>query len=72
MRRIVGEERRGKETDECPLTVKLMGKNLTPLKFVCFSLELQMEVFCEQNHIIPAKTKRQFLDLLISWVSCVL
>ena len=53
------------------LRVKLMSKNLTPLKFVCFSLGLRMEVLCKQNHIIAAKSKKHFSDLLISWVSYI-
>jgi hypothetical protein len=56
---------------EDKLRVKFMSKNLTPLKFVCFPLELRTEILYKQN-CIPTKTKRQFSDLLISWVSCVL
>ena len=57
---------------EVELRAKLMSKNLSPLRFVCHSLKLSMTVLCEQNRVVPAKSKKHFSDLLISWVSDVL
>jgi hypothetical protein len=54
---------------EDELRAKLLSRNLLPLKFVCYTLGLRMEIVHAQNSATPAKTKRDFADLLISWVS---
>jgi hypothetical protein len=54
---------------QAQLRMKLMNKNLSPLKFLCYSLGLSMVVPCNQNRVVPAKSKRHFADLLISYVS---
>jgi Transposase family tnp2 len=54
------------------LRAKLMSKNISPLKFVCYFLKLPMEVLSEQGCLVPAKSKKHFSDLLINWVSCTL
>ena len=54
---------------EKELRIKLMSKNLSPLRFVCYSLDVRMEVIGDQNHAVPAKTKGHFADLLVDWVS---
>lgn len=54
---------------ENELRGKLLSKNLSPLRFVCYSLDIRMEVICDQNHAVPAKTKSHFADLLVDWVS---
>ena len=54
---------------EGELRTKLMSKNISPLKFVCYSLGLPMEVLTDQNCLVRAKSKRHFSDLLLNWVS---
>jgi hypothetical protein len=51
------------------LMAKLLTKNLSPLRFVCYSLNLSMHVMGEDNALVPAKTKRDFALLLVDWVS---
>jgi hypothetical protein len=51
------------------LMKKLLNKNKQPLKFVCHSLNLPMEISCGQNRVVPATMKRHFADLLTIWVS---
>jgi hypothetical protein len=46
------------------LSHKLMNKKLSPLKFVCYTLGLWMEV-CQQNCVVPVKMKWHFADLLV-------
>jgi hypothetical protein len=48
---------------------KLLTKNLTPLKFVCYSLCLPQEVKNDRNDLVPAKRKAHFAQLLVNWVS---
>jgi hypothetical protein len=55
--------------DESQLKTKLLNKNLQPLKFVCYTLKLQMVVQLEQGLCVLAKTKNHFVDILIRWVS---
>jgi hypothetical protein len=54
---------------ENALKRKLLTKNLTPLKFVCYSLRLPLEVNNDQNDLVPAKKKAHFAQLLVNWVS---
>jgi hypothetical protein len=51
------------------LKAKLTRKNLTPLKYVCYSLDLSMEIPCGNDRLAPAKTKKHFADILANWVS---
>jgi hypothetical protein len=51
------------------LMAKLLTKNLSPLKFVCYSLNLSLQVMSKDNTPVPAKTKRDFALLLVDWVS---
>ena len=55
---------------EDELRAKLLNKNLSPLKFICYSLGLPTHVMCGQNVLVPAKTKKHFVQLLMNWVSC--
>jgi hypothetical protein len=55
---------------ESMLKTKLIAKNLSPLKFVCYSLDLQLEVANDKK---PGwkrpKRKAYFVQLLVNWVS---
>jgi hypothetical protein len=54
---------------ENALKRKLLTKNLTPLKFICYSLRLPLEVNNDRNDLVPAKKKAHFAQLLVNWVS---
>jgi hypothetical protein len=53
---------------ENTLRKKLLTKNLLPLKFVCYSLSLPLEVKNDRNDLVPAKKKAHFAQLLVNWV----
>jgi hypothetical protein len=54
--------------DEIQLQSKLLSKNLKPLKFVCYTLNLREVIMSLQGPLVPAKTKKHFAQLLINWV----
>jgi hypothetical protein len=54
--------------DEIQLQSKLLSKNLKLLKFVCYTLNLHEVIMSPQGPLVPAKTKKHFVQLLINWV----
>ncbi|KAF8234608.1 hypothetical protein L208DRAFT_1548374 [Tricholoma matsutake] len=53
--------------DESQLKMKLLSKNLQPLKFVCYTLNLPMVIISLPSPPVPTKMKDHFAQLLIKW-----
>jgi len=47
---------------------KLSSKNLSALRFVCYSLNLPQEITNEQGRSVLARTKAHYVQLLLNWV----
>jgi hypothetical protein len=59
----------GNAFDENQLLKKLLTKNKMPLKFACYSLNLLYEGTSPGGKQISAKTKQDFGEMLVKWVS---